>query len=102
MFFHRFYMGGIVTDRQNTAMYFRVERFHPAVHHFRKTGKFGNGHDRNPCLRDRFHRTAGGNNLHSQFMKAFGKFHDAGLVRYTDQCSFNCHFHSSSCMPVTV
>ena len=26
----------------------------------------------------------------------------AGLVRYTDQCSFNCHFHSSSCMPVTV
>ena len=91
MLLHSFHMIRVITDGKDAAMDHRMQCLHASVHHFRETGHFRNGLDRNAGIRDGFHRAAGGNDLHAQFMKAFCKFYDTGLIRYADQCSFNCH-----------
>ena len=39
---HRFGMGRIVADGEETAMDLRVESLHPPVHHLGKAGQIGN------------------------------------------------------------
>ena len=39
---HGLRMFGVVADRQQSAMHFRMQRLDPAVHHFRKAGQVRN------------------------------------------------------------
>ena len=91
MFLHSLHMVRVVTDGQDAAVNHGMEGLYTAVHHFREAGDFGNRFHRNACCCNGFHGAAGGNDFHSQFMKSLCKFHYPGLIRYTDQGSFNCH-----------
>ena len=42
MLFHLGDVLGIVAQRENAAVDFRMQGFHPAVHHFGKAGELGN------------------------------------------------------------
>ena len=91
VFLHSFHMFRIITDSEDASVNLGMQCFHTAIHHFRKSGHFGNRFYRNACCCNGLHGTAGGNDFHTQFMKSFCKFYDPCLIRYTDQGSFNCH-----------
>lgn len=84
VFLHGFHMFRIVADGKDAAVDLRMQGLDAAVHHFRKARHIRDGNDRNACVRDGFHRAAGGNDFHAQFMKASGKFHNACFIGYTD------------------
>ena len=68
------------------AVDFRMKGLYAAVADFRESGNVADAGDRKSCLAQKFHSSAGGENLPAEFDKGAGKFYNAGLVAYTYQC----------------
>ena len=73
-------MFGVVADREQAAMDLRVQRLHPAVHHFGKAGELGDVVDRQAGRRDRLRGAAGGDELDAVAGQRVGELDQAGLV----------------------
>src|SRR3989344_1473195 len=70
---------------EDPAVDFRVQGFHPAVHHFGEAGVIRDFHCGNAVVLQQLERPAGGKDLDTQGFKLLGKFEDPGLVGNTDQ-----------------
>jgi hypothetical protein len=77
---HRFLMFGVATNGEQTAMDRRMQRLHPPVHDFGKTGQIRNVAHRDPCCRDHFGAAAGRQEFNALPHQGPGKFDQAGLV----------------------
>ena len=74
-----------------------MESFHPAIHHFRKSGNLRNIFDGNFIIAQQRCRAAGGDEFDAKRRERAGKLDDAVLVRNADQGPFDpAHWWSSS------
>ena len=64
---------GIVAQSENAAVDFRMQSFHPAIHHLGKAGELGNIFHRDFIVAQKRRRAAGGDELDAQFARARGK-----------------------------
>ena len=65
--FHRGQMCGVVAHRQQPAMHARVQGFHPAIHHFRKSGHIRHIAHPQASGAQFLRRSAGGQQLNAAF-----------------------------------
>ncbi len=77
---HRLHMGGVVADREQTAMDGGMERLDAAVHHLGKAGHFRYVGDIEPGRDQRQPRAAGRNDLDAVIGERPRKLDQAGLV----------------------
>ena len=68
------------------AVDFRMKGLYASVADFRKSGNVADAGDRKSRLAQKFHSSAGGENLPAECDEFTGEFHYAGLVAYTYQC----------------
>ncbi len=68
---------------------FRMQGFHSAIQHFRKTSVIAHFGDLHTGLGKQFGGAAGGKYSDAELLQAFGKFNDAGFVGNTDEGSFD-------------
>ena len=73
-------MLGIVAQRQQTAVHFRVQRLHAPVHHLRKTRDGADVLHLQPRIRDRLVRAPGRDECRAQAGQRLGMVDEAGLV----------------------
>ncbi len=79
---------------QNSTVNFGVQRFDPAIHHFRKPCVVRDFRRSNAVVAKQFKGAAGGEDFDALCNKGLGEFNDAGFVGYTDQCAFNGSAHA--------
>ena len=79
---HRAVEGATTED---AAVDLRVQGFHPAIHHFWKTGVIGHFHCRHAIVLEQLVGAAGGEDFHVEGNELAGEFKDAGLVGDADQ-----------------
>ncbi len=70
---------------EDTAVDFRVQGLHPAIHHFRETGVVRHFHSVHGVVAQQLEGTAGGENLHAQGLQFTSEIKDPGLVGNADQ-----------------
>ena len=80
MFAHGGDVFGQVAPRQNAAVNFGVQGFHPAVEHFGKAGVVGHVDHGEASIADGFGGAAGGQQFDALGGKRAGKFDEAGFV----------------------
>src|SRR5262245_38752749 len=85
----RLEMVGAIAPREDAAVQRRVQRLHPAVHHFREAGDVGDVRHRETGIGQRPRRTAGGHQLESAGGEAAPQVDDPCLVRNTQQSSWH-------------
>ena len=73
------------TTTEDAAVDFRVQRFHPTVHHFGETGVIRDFHCGNAVVTQQLERSAGGEDLDAKSFELLGEFEDPGLVGNADQ-----------------
>ncbi len=74
-----------ITPAEDAAVNLRVQRLHPAVHHFRKTGVVGHLLHQDAGFRKHPVRTPRGQQLHAQGRKPAGELLEPRFVRNTQQ-----------------
>ena len=87
-----FHLGDVfaqITPPQNTAVDFRMQRFHAAVEHFGKTGIVGDFNHGNARIGKQLRRAAGREDFDTEFVQGLGKFDCACLVGQADQGAFD-------------
>ena len=89
MFLHLGDMFGVVAQRQDAAVNFRMESLDPAIHHFRKTGELGDVFNGNVAVAQQRSGAAGGNQFDAHGCEGTGKFDNPLLVGNADEGSFN-------------
>ena len=66
-------------------MDFRMQRFHAAVHHFRKAGVIGDFGDRNFVFGEHLGGAASGKNFYAQSAQFPAEFDNSGFIGDADQ-----------------
>ena len=87
-----FHLGDVfaqIAPPQNTAVDFRMQRFHAAVEHFGETGVVGDFNHGNARIGKQLRRAAGGEDFDTEFVQGLGKFDCACLVGQADQGAFD-------------
>ena len=79
----------VVAPVQQRAVYFRMQRFRPAVHHFGAAGERRNRNHLHPSAADSPHRTPGGYDFNTESFQFGRQFGNPGLVRDRNQRPFN-------------
>ncbi len=77
---HRGLMFGIVADREQPAMHFRMQCLYPAVHHLGKAGEFGHVFDRKPGCGQRPPCAARRDEVDTARRQRLGEIDQPGLV----------------------
>ncbi len=85
VFFHFGDVFAQIAPTQNTAVDFRMQRFHSAVEHFGKTGIVGDFNHGNTRIGKQLRRAAGGKDFDTEFVQGLGKFDCAVFVGQADQ-----------------
>ncbi|CWP79485.1 Uncharacterised protein [Neisseria meningitidis] len=87
-----FHLGNVfvqIAPTQNTAVDFRMQRFHAAVEHFGEAGIVGDFNHGNARIGKQFRRAAGGEDFDTELVQSLGKFDRACLVGQADQGTFD-------------
>ena len=79
--FHRRLVRRVAANVKQPTVNERMQRFHAAVEHFRKTRVFGNIFHRQARVTQRLGGAAGGNQFHTRRRQRLGESHETGLVR---------------------
>ena len=83
----RRFVFGIPANEQQAAVNFRMQRLHPAIHHFWETGELADFHHRHARLFDRACRPACGNNFDAELVKFAHELDQPRLIGNTDERS---------------
>ena len=79
----------MVAPREDAAVDGRMQRLHPAVHHFRKAGQIRDARDGEAGLGQRARRAAGRDELEAAIDETTAQFDDSGLVEDAQQGSWH-------------
>ena len=79
----------IAAQVQQSAVHFRMQRLHTAIHHLRKAGVIADIHHLQTRFAHHTRGTAGAEDFHAGRRQCLCKRYKAGLVRYRDECPLN-------------
>ena len=85
--FHFGLMLCIITQRQQSTVYFRVQGFDPPIHNFGKLGHFGDICDLDTAVAQRLGAAPGGQNFNAACAQHPGQINQAGFISNRKQCA---------------
>lgn len=93
----------LLATAENAAVDLGMQGLDPAVHHLGESGVVGDLGHRQTRLGQQLGGTTGGEQGHAALVECLGKFHDASLVRHTQQCTANGSslFHHTIVLSIT-